>query len=326
MSGLIDVHHHVVPPAYRRHLRELGIDSGGVPVAPWSPEAALAVMDRAGIDSALLSVSAPGVNLPGREGEAARLARLVNEYAAGVRESRPDRFGFLASLPLAEGMGAARRELEHALGTLGADGVMLMSNHLGVYLGDELFRPLWAALDEHAATVLVHPIRTSALMVPGIPYPMVDFPHDTTRTAVHMALNRVLSTHPRVRVILAHGGGHLPYAVARFAALAPIMAEPRVTAETLTEELRAFRFDTALVGPEALRTLLAFARPGHVVYGSDWPYLPDSVGAEFRTVLALHESPPGTDRVRTVAREAAEGLFPRFARVTAARGGSATTP
>jgi predicted TIM-barrel fold metal-dependent hydrolase len=74
-------------------------------------------------------------------------------------------------------------------------------------------------------------------------------------------------------LILSHAGGFLPYAAARFAQLLHAV-NPKRTAEALTSDMQAFYFDTALSTPTGLPSLLAFAAPGHILFGSDYPYAP----------------------------------------------------
>jgi hypothetical protein len=80
-SGRIDTHHHLVPPFYRDWLVAKRVEAGGLPVPVWSAEASLELMDAHGIDTAIVSVSTPGVE-PGTQSEAREMARRLNEYAA----------------------------------------------------------------------------------------------------------------------------------------------------------------------------------------------------------------------------------------------------
>jgi predicted TIM-barrel fold metal-dependent hydrolase len=118
-------------------------------------------------------------------------------------------------------------------------------------------------------------------------------------------------------VLLSHAGGFLPYVASRISTLAPVVAP--ALAESLTQEaLRSFWFDTALSGsPYALPSLLAFADPDHVTFGSDWPHAPLETARQFTDGLdlALPEA-----RAAAVARDNAETLFPRLtARKASAR-------
>ncbi|WP_372409030.1 amidohydrolase family protein [Streptomyces luteireticuli] len=312
-AGRIDVHQHILPPGYREQLIRRGnfAGSGDWPVPEWSRDGALAMMDDRCIGVGILSVSAPGVHF-GDDAAARELARAVNDYTAEVVKDRPDRFGQFASLPLPDVDGALT-EAARAYDDLGADGVELLSNAGGRYLGDPEFEPLWAELDARAAVVHIHPTFLPAPLVPGLPPPVADFPCDTTRTGVHLTYNGALRRHPRVRVILSHGGGALPYLAHRIAATGPL-ARPELTRDGILEDLRRFHFDTAMAGgPTSLPALRAFAASGHLHYGSDWPFLPAEQGAYFTGLLDGFEG-WADGELDAVDRDGAEALFPRLGR------------
>jgi predicted TIM-barrel fold metal-dependent hydrolase len=84
------------------------------------------------------------------------LARRVNESAAELSRDHPGRFGFFAGLPLPDLEGSLV-ELDHACDVLHANGVVLMSNAGGLYPGEPSWEPLWRALNERSAVVLLHP-------------------------------------------------------------------------------------------------------------------------------------------------------------------------
>ncbi|QIB41806.1 amidohydrolase family protein [Streptomyces aureoverticillatus] len=306
----IDIHHHLIPPDRGRAIAERAVALGW-PAPTWDKDSALAMMDHQAIAVAVLSYAAP-LTAPDDTAAAPASARSVNEYTAELVKDRPERFGHFAALPLPD-VDAAVAEAAYALDELGADGVILMSNIGGHYLGEGVFEPLWAELDARGAVVLVHPTAPPGPMVPGLPSPLVDFPHDTTRTALHMAVNGVLARHREVKVILPHAGGFLPYAAQRFAAAARL--SPDTTPEHLLEDLRRFYFDTAFsAAPATLPSLLAFAAPGHILYGSDFPMIPTEWAAVHDT--ALEEFPhwdPG--QLHGIHRANAEALIPRLASV-----------
>jgi predicted TIM-barrel fold metal-dependent hydrolase len=272
----IDVHQHLVPPRYAAWLRENGIqDAGGRELPAWSVEEALAVMDAHGIERAVLSVSTPGVHPPGvaRDDAAARaLARELNEFAARVAHDHPGRFGFFATLTLPDVEGALE-EARHAFDALGAAGVILLANTRGEYLGAPEHEPLLQELDRRRAAVFVHPSTLPGPAVPGVPPFAADFLLDTTRAAFRLVQSGAVRRHTRLRIILSHAGGFLPYASHRL--MVTLLAAGAGPPERILDELRSFYFDTALSGsPAALPSLLAFAKPGRVLFGSDWPYAP----------------------------------------------------
>jgi 6-methylsalicylate decarboxylase len=242
------------------------------------------------------------------------LAVAVNDYSAALVADQPNRFGFFASLPLPDVDGSLL-EARRALDDLRADGVVLLSNVGDRYLGDPDYDPLWAELDRREAVVFVHPAQPSLSILRGTPAPMADFVFDTTRTALNMVLHGIPRRYPRVKVILAHGGGFVPYTAHRFAALAPRQAKPPLTAAEVLADLQWFYFDTAMsASPTSLPSLMAFAQPGHVLYGSDWPFAPADVGAYFDHFL---DTELAGATLAEINRNAAERLFPRLAPIRA---------
>jgi 6-methylsalicylate decarboxylase len=161
--------------------------------------------------------------------------------------------------------------------------------------------------------VFVHPTTGPYPMLPGTPAPLLDFTFDTTRTAVNMVVNGVFRRCPNVRVILSHAGGYLPYVAQRVIAGAPVV-RPGLTRESVTDDLRRFYFDTALSSAATpLRALLDFAAPGHVLFGSDWPFAP----TEWATSMTrqLDEYPDYTPgQLDAINRTNAEALFTRLSR------------
>jgi predicted TIM-barrel fold metal-dependent hydrolase len=287
-ANRIDVHQHVVPPFWAGALPAHGGDPSGWNSPEWTPEDAIAFMDSQQIATGVLSVTAPGV-VGWQDSSRRDMARRVNEYTGGLVAERPDRFRNFATLPLPD-LDGALLELAHAFDTLKADGVVLLSNYEGRYLGDPLFAPLWAELDRRAAVVFVHPAKPAIPVIEGMPGPIVDYPFDTTRAAVQLVLNGVVTRSPRVKIILSHAGGFLPYAAHRFAELAPAVRTDVPATGDLLESFQSFYFDTALASsPASLLALQSFARPGHILYGSDFPYAPTSVVASFTAKLDAFE-------------------------------------
>lgn len=307
MSTRIDTHQHIVPPAYADWLDRRGITAGGLPIPQWSADGALDLMAAANIQAGILSVSTPGVHL-GDDAEARSVARDVNEFVADVVRQRPDRFGFFATLTLPDVDGALA-EAAHAFDTLKADGVVLLTNVRGTYLGDERFEPLMDELNRRQAVVFVHPSELPAPPVPGIPPFAADFLLDTTRAAINMARAGWLDRYPDLKIILSHGGGFVPYAAERIGRI----CSPDGSIEGGIARLRRFWFDTALTSsPYALPSLLAFADPARITFGSDWPYATQARSLHFTGLLDEFSLDP-TQR-QAINRGNAEEIFPRLAR------------
>ena len=226
-------------------------------------------------------------------------------YRCVVDNNRWGRFGFFATLTLPDVDGAIA-EAAHAFDVLGADGVVLLASVRGTYLGDASIEPLMAELDRRAAVVFVHPSELNAPPVPGIPPFAADFLLDTTRAAIHMARAGWLERYPNLRIILSHGGGFVPYAAER---IARACADQGDQTQGLAR-LKRYYFDTALTSsPYALPSLLAFAEPSHITFGSDWPYAPAERSQHFARLLDAY---PLSDAQRAaIHRDNAAALFGR---------------
>jgi predicted TIM-barrel fold metal-dependent hydrolase len=286
----IDVHHHILPPRYTSWLRGQGIhDAGGRELPAWSAEATLAMMDRHEIAKAFVSLSAPGVHPdPGKRDDALgrTIAREANEFSARVAGDHPDRFGLFATLTLPDVEGALA-ETAYAFDALGTAGVILLANTHGEYLGAPEHEELFAELDRRRAIVFVHPNALPGPSVPGVPPFATDFLLDTTRAAYRLVQSGAIGRYPNLKIILSHAGGFVPYASHRLSIA--MLAEGKRQLPELLEDFRSFYFDTALSStPAALPSLLAFAKPGHVLYGSDWPYAPEFAISYFTGSLDAH--------------------------------------
>jgi predicted TIM-barrel fold metal-dependent hydrolase len=283
----IDVHHHILPPRYTSWLRSHGIeDAGGRALPAWSAEATLELIDSLQIAKAIMSVSAPGVQLdPDKrdDGAARAMAREVNEFSAQVARDHAGRFGFFATLTLPDVEGSIA-EASYALDTLGASGVILLANTHGEYIGAPEHDPLFAELERRRKVIFVHPAELPGPSVPGLPPFVADFLLDTTRSAYRLVQSGVPRRFPDLKIILSHGGGFVPYASHRLCL--GLLAEGKGQLPELLEDFRSFYFDTALSStPAALPSLLAFAKPGHVLYGSDWPFAPAPIVSYFTAQL-----------------------------------------
>ncbi len=301
----IDTHHHIVPDFYRRWLTDRGIDAGGLPIPEWTIDGTRDLMSRCRIRTAIFSVSTPGVEPASTAAEAASVARDLNTYCHEVVASDPGHFGYFATLTLPD-VDHAIEEMNRAYDDLGADGVVLLANSKGTYLGDPGFEPLMAELDRRAAVVFIHPSHLAGPAVDGIPAYAADFLLDTTRAALNLSRRGVLDRYPRIRFILSHGGGMIPYAALR---LSPT-ASPTGNAVDGLRRLRRFYYDTALTpSPFSMPALLRMVPRSHLLFGSDYPYAAARYAAIFSGLLTAYP----TLRHRAINHTNAERLFPRLA-------------
>lgn len=315
-NGRIDVHHHLIPPAFVEAMERRGIhEVAGAPLPGWKIEDSLAIMDACGTQTALLSLSAPGVYF-GDENEAISLARGCNEFAAELARRHPGRIGYFAVLPMPLTEPACREAI-HALDHLQADGVVLLGSTAGYFLGDTRFEELMGELDRRHAVVFVHPnlhesSKTLGLNMPGF---LMEFLCDTTRAALNLILTGTLERYPNIRWILAHAGGFLPY-IAWRASLANFMPEFTAKApQGVMHYIQRFYFDTALSpSPYAQGVLKELVGANQVLFGSDFPFAPAM--ASSLQVKTLNELPAWTDAEKyRLNRGNAVDLFPRYCAV-----------
>ncbi|KAF3941772.1 hypothetical protein ABW19_dt0203303 [Dactylella cylindrospora] len=313
-----DVHHHFVPEFYAEALRENGGDPSGWTIPTWTVQASQQIMDQHRIGATILSMTAPGPSLFKEGDRAIALARKTNQCAANIRDKNPEKFGFFAALPSLLDEEAALSEVRYALDELHADGVTLFTrygegNH---YLGHQDFQNIWKELDERSAVVFVHPTHgvDTNLVSAALPQPMVDYPHETTRTAMDLILSGTVRKHPNCKIILSHAGGTLPYLALRVAAMTPhtpFGAATGLTANQVLEDAKSFYFDLALSSHEySLDLLRRFANPGHILFGSDFPYAP-SEGIKF-FVESFDNSTMSDEERLAISSGNAIKLFKRF--------------
>ena len=277
----IDVHTHIIIPEYMEVLKAHGAElEETFPLPAWDTERHIAFMESAGIRTAVLTMPAPQPYYGDTE-ESAECIRRVNEISARVKRQYPGRFRFCAALPLPD-VDAAIREAIYALDTLGADGVKLATNSRGQYLGDEALDPLMEVLNERNAVVIIHPHRPTPYpekIIATTPLAMYEYPAETTRAVVNMLARNVLVRYPNLKVVVPHCGSFLPLALPRMKSILPAMVKQGYM-QPIDWEGNLSRLYFDLAGSptiEVLRLLLTVTTPDRILYGSDYPYLPDTV-------------------------------------------------
>ncbi|KAK5937294.1 hypothetical protein PMZ80_010300 [Knufia obscura] len=308
----IDVHHHYVPDFYRDAVVMSGGDPSGWFIPDWTPQSDQDINDKFGISTTILSLTAPGACILNDPQERANLARKANEYAAKLRDEQPKKYGFLAALPSLIDTDLALNEVAHAFDNLKADGITLFTrygpdNH---YLGHPDFKPIWTELNRRSAVILVHPTHPVDInQVSGLPQPVIRYPFETTTTALDMIHANVVRDNANCKIILSHGGGMLPYIIGRPASILPQTDEEH---QAFMDQARSFYFDTAVAGSEnVLKIIEDFAKPGHVLYGSDTPYANNHI-IDYHTKGLDAFKFKNPNLREEINRTNAEALFPRL--------------
>jgi len=285
MPAVIDVHAHIVPPFYVKAVVAAGlVDARGRPVTDgyplpdWSLDDTLRCMDAHDMAASVLSITAPGVGLLPREDQPA-LARRLNEELAAIVRAHPKRFANMAILPLPN-VDAAQKELGFALDRHGFDGVALYSNFSGRYLGDPLFDPIMAQLNERAATVFVHPAQPPGFEAfgLGLPAPILEYPFDTTRMLANLLRHRAFERFGNIKLIISHGGGVFPYIASRIlgAVASKALGGQYDSIPEAVRQVSGIFYDLTAMGRDTnLRMLRDFVGADRLVVGYDYPFMPE---------------------------------------------------
>jgi aminocarboxymuconate-semialdehyde decarboxylase len=265
---VVDAHAHVIVPGVGAEVRwdERGqvVELGGRAIRSAvrefvDPERILAEQDRAGVDLVLLC---PWVNLLGRETvrQNEALAGMVGERVAALGTVDLDR----------------PRELVELMRDGRLSGVEVAASVDGDSLGHDRFRDFWAAAEETGALVFVHPTTRGFSLAALDEYYLWNAagnPLETTVTAAHLVMAGVLEAHPRLKILLSHGGGAILALRGRLRHAHSFQpdARSRLT-ESPLESIRRFHFDSVTHDATLLRALVDFAGADRVLLGSDYPF------------------------------------------------------
>jgi aminocarboxymuconate-semialdehyde decarboxylase len=315
---VIDVHTHVLTEAWFALLKEHGgprysvkevvgglrsIHLDGAPfMTPIPPmfnyDTRIAEMDRHGVDVSVVSLTCPNV-FWGTPQISLQAAQIMNDDMAQARAAYNGRIEWFCSLPW-QHPELALPELERCV-KAGAKGVMVLANITGEHLTDPRFASIWSAIDRHALPVLVHPTAP-----PGVAEMQMNefqltasigFTFDTTLALARMIYDGFFDRYPRLKIIGSHGGGALPFLIARMdqcwryipACQEKIKIEPQ-------EYMHRIYCDCVVFSPEALDLTLKTFGADNVLYGSDYPH---TIGDMPGTVARMNALPRvSRDKVR----------------------------
>jgi aminocarboxymuconate-semialdehyde decarboxylase len=244
------------------------------PRGGWDMSRRLNDMDAAGIDVQVIS-NTPQTFLYDQEGAlAAALSVLQNDQIAKAIAGNPRRLVGIATLPM-QVPDLAAVELRRAMGTLGLKGAQIGSNVNGRNLDDPALEPLWAAANELDAFIMVHPTGVAGADRLKSYYlvNLIGNPLDTTIAAAALVFGGVIERYPRIKFLMVHGGGFVPYQAGRFNHGWQVRAEPRARLKTPPQaSLDKLLFDTIVHGRPALEFLVSSCKAERVLLGSDYPF------------------------------------------------------
>ncbi len=205
---------------------------------------------------------------------AVELATFQNYQLAEMVKKYPDSFAAMATLPLQVPQ-AAHKELERVINKLGLRGVEIGS-HVGKReLGDQVFWPIYAILEKAGLPMFIHPHHVAGMDRLQNFYlnNLIGNPLDTTIAAANLIFSGVLEKYPNLKVVLAHGGGQLPYIFGRLEHGYRVRPECKETVHQSPRQfLKNFYCDIITHSQEALSYLISLVGSDHVLLGTDYPY------------------------------------------------------
>lgn len=304
----IDVHHHFSSPGFIAEIT--GRRTGQVPLMRLTAQKSLEDMDKGGVATAIVSISEPSVFF-GNYDAARALARETNEFGARMIAEYPGRFGLFGTVPLPDVDGTLR-ELEYVLDTLKADGICMMTDYEGKFLGDPAFTPVMEELNRRKAIVYTHPFRNACCrnLVPDVFEPTIELGTDTTRTIASLIFSGTVARFPDIKFIFSHGGGTAPYLVQRFTFLAAMRKDLKTRfPEGPIHYLQKFYYDTANTSTVyPLASLMTLVKPTQVLFGTDFPFLTASAtAAELRETGLFNEAD-----LAAIDRDNAVAMMPKY--------------
>jgi 6-methylsalicylate decarboxylase len=305
----IDVHHHFAPPKWIAAVtgRELLQWAN----TQWTPARSIEDMDKAGVATALVSVTNPGLWFGDIEATR-RLARECNEYGAKLVQDHPGRFGLFAAVPLPDVDGSLR-EIAYAYDTLKADGIHLFTSYGDTWLGNAAFTPIMAELNRRKAVVHVHPTAANCCknLIPDVPPSLLEYGTDTTRAILGVMFSGTATRFPDIQYIWSHAGGTAPFLAGRIERGARNLKErEQRLPQGAMHELKRFHYDVAgAANAGALASLLKLVTSARVLFGTDFP----PQGPSLDVVTSLAEIGFSEADLRAIERENAVKLLPRLA-------------
>jgi aminocarboxymuconate-semialdehyde decarboxylase len=202
------------------------------------------------------------------------LSGHINRSIAALCSAHPDNFIGLGMVPVQDPALAARRLAE--VKALGLCGIEIGSHINGVALGDPRMDEFYAAAEQADLAIMIHPLHPSGMeRMAGRPElaAVAAFPLETALAATSLLTHAVTERFPKLRILLSHGGGALPWILPRLKhahGLGPPLQE--LFARDPAEMAKAFYYDTILYDRRALRFLADSVGADHIVVGSDYPF------------------------------------------------------
>jgi 6-methylsalicylate decarboxylase len=321
----LDLHHHFGSPRWIKRLAEIK-RQGWEAFQNYSPSKAIEGMDKAGIETAFVSCTEPGIwygdNFAIERAEAISMARDMNEYGARMVSDHKGRFGLFAVLPLPD-VDASLKEIAHALDTLKADGVGLLTSYGDIWLGDKRLQPVFDELNRRNAVVYTHPTDAACCHdLAGQNPATLEWFTDTSRTISSLIAEgpaigsrgegrtpSPATRYSNIKFIWSHGGGNLIASTRIIGAVSEKDLSGTPPLNSHLHHIRRFYYDTAgALNPivmQGLKKLLGGT--SHIVFGTDFPYGNIATFPEGLQTVGFNDT-----EIRGINRDNALAILPKY--------------
>lgn len=305
----IDIFNHVLPMRFFERIgdhKDIGKRMRGVPML-FDLDTRLRVMDKFADYVQVLSAGMPPIEALAGPDQSPELAQICNDGMAELCQRHPDRFPtFIASLPLNHPE-AALREIERAVGSLGARGIQVFSNIDGKPLDAPEFAPLFDAMARHDLPIFLHPARgadfadyrTEARSKYELWWAF-GWPYETSIAMGRLVFAGIFERHPAIKIVAHHYGAMIPFFEGR---IGPGLDQIGVRTSDIDyrselahlkrrpiDYFRMFYADTAVFGSRAATECgLAFFGAERTVFASDAPFDPEKGPMYIRETIRILE-------------------------------------
>ncbi len=320
----IDIFNHILPERFFAEflrvapgMKDMGKRSRDIPIM-CDLDARFRTMDEFGEYCQVISLASPPIEAFAGPGVSPVLARMANDGMAELVAKHPGRFpAFVAALPM-NNPGESEKELDRALGQLGAVGVQMYSNVAGKPLDAPEFLPLFDELAKRDHPIWLHPARggnfPDYLTEERSKYEIwwtFGWPYETSVAMARLVFSGMLDRHPELKIITHHMGAMIPYFEGRVGYGWDQMGR-RTSDEDYVALLKSlkkrpfdyfkmFYADTALFGADAATECgLKFFGVDRVLFASDTPFEPTPglyIRETIRVIENLGLTPEDKDRI-----------------------------
>ena len=312
----IDFHAHIAVPevldfAYQHSqfakavAKRRGRKAAPVPrqrlIRMMDPKLRIKDMDAMGIDIQVLSPSIlQQCTYWAEPRKSLRVERIGNDRVAEAVAENPDRLVGLGALPL-QSVPLAVKELERAVTRLGLKGVIISSNVRGLDIGDKKLWPFWKKAEQLGAAILIHPAGSvDERMKKHLLLITLGQPLEEAFAQSSLVYEGVMDRFPKLKIVISHGGGYLPYYTGRHDNAYRQGAAGARLKGNFSHYLKKFYYETVLFNPDMLEFLATKVNTSHIMMGSDYPF------GEWKPVEFVR-------RAKKISRAAQDGILGRNA-------------